>query len=46
MAIEVSREKEADTLMGRCPLGSGRVTLESARRGDLNGIGFDVSACL
>ena len=46
MAIEVSREKEADTLMGRYLVRLGRVTLESAWRGELNGIGFDVSVCL
>jgi len=47
MAIEVSREKETDTLMDRYLLGLGRVILESAWRGELNGIGsIDVSAFL
>jgi len=46
MAIEVSRMKKADTLAGRCPPESGRVSLESARRGESNGIGLEVSACL
>jgi len=38
--------EKADTLAGRCLPGSGRVSLESARRGELNGVGLDVSACL
>jgi len=38
--------KKADTLAGRCPLESGVVTLESARRGELNGIGLEVSGWL
>jgi len=46
MAIEVSRMKKADTSAGRCPPESGRVPLESARRGESNGIGFEASACL
>jgi len=46
MVIEVSRERKGDTLVGRCPLGSGRVSLESALRGELNGIGLEASACL
>jgi len=46
MAIEVSRMEMADTSAGRCPPGSGRVSLESARRGESNGIGFGASAWL
>jgi len=46
MAIEVSGMKKADTLAGRCPLESGGVTLESARRGESNGIGLEVSGWL
>jgi len=46
MAIEVSSMEKADTSAGRCPPESGRVSLESARRGELNGIGLEVSACL
>jgi len=46
MAIEVSRVKKADTSAGRCPPESGRVSLESARRGESNGIGPEASACL
>jgi len=46
MAIEVSSMKKADTLAGRCPLESGGVSLESARRGELNAIGLEASACL
>jgi len=46
MAIEVSRMKKADTSAGRCPPESGRVSLESARRGESNGIGLEASACL
>jgi len=46
MAIEVSREKKGDTSPGRCPPGSGRVSLESARRAESNGIGFGASAWL
>jgi len=38
--------KKADTLAGRCPLESGGVSLESARRGELNGIGLEASSCL
>jgi len=40
MAIEVSRMKKADISGGRCPPESGRVSLESARRGESNGIGL------
>jgi len=46
MAIEVSRMEKADTAAGRCPPESGRVPLESARRGESNGIGLEASACL
>jgi len=46
MAIEVSSMKKADTLAGRCLLESGGALLESARRGESNGIGLDASACL
>ena len=46
MAIEVSRMEMADTAVGRCPLESGRVSLESARRGESNGIRLEASACL
>jgi len=38
--IEVSRMKKADTSAGRCPPEWGRVSLESARRGESNGIGL------
>jgi len=44
--VEVSRMKRADTSGGRCPPESGRVSLQSARRGESNGIGFEASACL
>jgi len=46
IAIEVSRVKKADTSAGRCRPESGRVSLESARRGESNGIGFGASAWL
>jgi len=46
MTIEVSREKKGDTSPGRCPPGSERVSLESARRGESNGIGLGASASL
>jgi len=46
MAIEVSRQKKGDVSAGRCPPESGRVTLESSRRGELNDIGLKVSASL
>jgi len=45
-AIDVSGEKDGDTSVGRYPPESGRVTLESARRGESNGIGPEASACL
>ena len=40
MAIEVSRMKKADISGGRCPPESGRVSLESALRGESNEIGL------
>jgi len=46
MAIDVSREKKGDTSEGRCPPELGRVSLESARRGESNGIGLEAFACL
>jgi len=46
MAVEDSREKEGDNSVGRCLPESGTVSLESARRGDSNGIGPEVSALL
>jgi len=46
MAKEVSRVKKADTSAGRCPPELGKVSLESARRGESNGIGLEVSAWL
>jgi len=46
MAKEVCRMKEADTSAGICRPESGRVSWESSRRGESNGIGLEVSACL
>jgi len=48
MAVEVSREKKGDTSAGRlgCPPESGGVSLEAARPGESNGIGFGASAWL
>jgi len=46
MAIAVNRMKEADISEGRYPPESGRVSLESARRGESNDIGFAASAWL
>ena len=46
MAIAVSSMKDAVIPEGRCPAELGRVSLESARRGELNGIGLEASACL
>jgi len=46
MAIAVGREKKTDTSAGRCSPESGRVSLESARQGELNGIDFEVSGYL
>ena len=45
-AIDVSRERNGDTSAGRGPAESGRVTLESARGGESNGLGPEASACL
>jgi len=46
IAIEVSRMKKADTSGGRCLPELGMASLESARRGESNGIGFGASAWL
>jgi len=46
MAIAVSRMKKADISGGRCSAESGRVSLEFARRGEPNGVGFGASAWL
>jgi len=46
MAIEVSRMKKADISGGRFPPESGRVSLESAGRGESNDVGFEASAWL
>jgi len=46
MAVAVSREKKANTSLDKCPPESGRVSLESACRGESNGIGFEESAWL
>jgi len=46
MAIEVSRMKRADSSGGRGPPESGRVSLESSRRGESDGIGLEASAWL
>jgi len=46
MAIEVSRMKKADISRGRYPPESGWISLESARQGKLNDIGFEASAWL
>ena len=46
MAVRVSREKKGDNSMGRYPPEAGRVSLESAPRGESNGIGPEASACL
>jgi len=46
MAIKVSRKKKEDIRRGRCPPESGRVSLESARQGESNGIGLKASAWL
>jgi len=46
MAIDISRERTGDTSAGRCPPESGRVSLESARQGESNGVGFGASASL
>ena len=46
MAIVVSRMKKAEISGARCPPESGRVSLESARRGESNGKGLEASAYL
>ena len=46
MAVEISREKKGDTSVGRCPPELGRVSWESGRRRESNGIGPEASACL
>jgi len=46
MAIEVSGIKKAHISRGRYPPELGRVSLESARPGESNGIGLEASACL
>jgi len=43
-AIDVSREKKGDTSVGRCRPESGKVSMESARQGESNDIGFEASA--
>jgi len=47
MAIEVSRKKKGDTSpgTGRCPLESGRASLESARLGVMISVNLDGRAC-
>ena len=46
MAIEVSMEKKGDNSEGRCLPESGRVSSESARREESNGMGHEASPCL
>jgi len=46
MAIEVSRITKADSSRGPCTPELGRVSLESARLGQSNGIGLEASAYL
>jgi len=46
MAIEVSRMEKADISGGRGPPELGRVSVESTRRGELNGTGHEASAWL
>jgi len=46
MGIDVSREKKGDTSVGRYPPELGRSSLESARRGELNGIDLKASTWL
>jgi len=43
MAIEVSQMKKAHISRGRCTPELGRVSLESAPRGELNGIALKAS---
>jgi len=47
MAIVVSRQTKADTSpgTGRCPLESGRASLESARLAVMNSVNLDGRAC-
>jgi len=47
MAIVVSRQTKADTApgTGRCPLESGRASLESARLAVMNSVNLDGRAC-
>jgi len=47
MAIVVSRQTKADTSPGtsRCPLESGRASLESARLAVMNSVNLDGRAC-
>jgi len=47
MAIVVSRQTKADTSPGtsRCPLESGRASLESARLAAMNSVNLDGKAC-
>jgi len=45
MAIEISRQKRAETAAGRCPLESGRASLESACLELLNSANLDGRAC-
>jgi len=47
MAIEVSRKKKADTSpgTGRCPLESGRASMESASLRVMIGVNLDGRAC-
>jgi len=46
MTIDVSRERKRDTGVSRYQPEPGRVSLESAQRGELNGIGCEASACI
>jgi len=48
MPIVVSRQTKADTstVTSRCPLESGRASLESARLSVMNSVNLDGRACL
>jgi len=46
IAIDVSRERKGDTSPGRCPPESVSASLESARQGESNDIGLELSAWL
>jgi len=46
MAIEVSSKEKADISARRCLAESERASFGSARQGELNGIGLEVSICL